>query len=533
MDPSLFEMQPVPVTTWAIMSSLLMLALFFKFNRFWSVRNFDLLLIILLAPGMLMVQKGIELAAQSRLSQGQDNLSSSSALDGEDLRTELSPSTGRSGDAESTAVDRQRDRASQSLPSENLSELTGTDLRIMPPGSASGEVNPFKTPAARTQRWGYCWLFVVTLLFLIRMLIDPNLIRRPLLDPNLNSGGLIFLGISLMAFLFTDIVVSRPSPQELRGMRDAVRLMQRRAADEGDAEQLIRQGPGYWLFNAVSLISTAESGGALLQIDPDESEQLTRYVIAAKSLAITCQVLIVLGLVWFCRINFDSFNIGVGLATIYLMTPYTTLFTGQALHTLPAALMVWSLVCFRRPWLAGILMGLATGVSYYPIFLLPLWSSFYWDRGAKPFLLGVAISLGIGVLGQIFTSPDLTFFLYQVRKMFGFLWPRTEGLEGIWALGWSYWYRLPLLVAHIALSISFIFWPSEKNLGTLIAYSAALMAAVQFWLGFGGGLHVAWYLPLALLVFFRPNLSGKVALTELNERNWRVRAETAEDLIPS
>ena len=40
------------------MSSLLMLALFFKFNRFWSVRNFDLLLIILLAPGLLMIDTG-------------------------------------------------------------------------------------------------------------------------------------------------------------------------------------------------------------------------------------------------------------------------------------------------------------------------------------------------------------------------------------------------------------------------------------------------------------------------------------------
>ena len=53
-----FAYERVAPTTWAYLSSLLMLALFFKFNRFWSVRNFDLLLIVLLVPGLLMVEGG-------------------------------------------------------------------------------------------------------------------------------------------------------------------------------------------------------------------------------------------------------------------------------------------------------------------------------------------------------------------------------------------------------------------------------------------------------------------------------------------
>ena len=60
-----------------------------------------------------------------------------------------------------------------------------------------------------------------------------------------------------------------------------------------------------------------------------------------------------------------------------------------------------------------------------------------------------------------------------------------------------------------------MFWPTQKNIGTLISYSCALMIAVQFWLGFDGGLVMAWYLPLALLVIFRPNVEGRVALSEL------------------
>jgi hypothetical protein len=106
-----------------------------------------------------------------------------------------------------------------------------------------------------------------------------------------------------------------------------------------------------------------------------------------------------------------------------------------------------------------------------------------------------------------------------------------EGLAGIWDLGWNGWYRMPLLVAHVALSLSFIFWPSEKNLGTLIAYTAAIMVAVQFWMGFDGGLCMAWYLPITLLVFFRPNLSGRVALAELKESNRRLRAATTDESL--
>ena len=53
-----FGYERIAATTWAYLSSLLMLCVFFKFNRFWSVRNFDLMLIVLLAPGILLVEGG-------------------------------------------------------------------------------------------------------------------------------------------------------------------------------------------------------------------------------------------------------------------------------------------------------------------------------------------------------------------------------------------------------------------------------------------------------------------------------------------
>ena len=60
MSVILYDYEKVNPTSWAYLSSLLMLALFFKFNRVFSVRNFDLFLLIALAPGVLLVQYSFE-----------------------------------------------------------------------------------------------------------------------------------------------------------------------------------------------------------------------------------------------------------------------------------------------------------------------------------------------------------------------------------------------------------------------------------------------------------------------------------------
>ena len=44
-------------TTWVYLSSLIMIAVYFKFRRFWSVRNLDLVALRLSGPGLLLVPK--------------------------------------------------------------------------------------------------------------------------------------------------------------------------------------------------------------------------------------------------------------------------------------------------------------------------------------------------------------------------------------------------------------------------------------------------------------------------------------------
>ena len=79
------------------------------------------------------------------------------------------------------------------------------------------------------------------------------------------------------------------------------------------------------------------------------------------------------------------------------MLPYTAQMTGRVDHVIPAALLVWAIYFYRQPLTAGIFIGLAAGVVYYPLFLLPLWVSFYWQRGLMRFSIGVLSMLLSGV----------------------------------------------------------------------------------------------------------------------------------------
>ena len=480
MDLNFLSYQQIDLITWAVTASVMMISIFFKFNRFWSVRNFDLLLIIAMAPFLIMVSRGMELSNGSSLN---------------------SASIGVMGGAtKSVATPTEPNLA---WPSDGFDQTQTTDL------------DQSQTIGVSLQRRGFIGLFIIGAVYLIRTLVDPILVRRPLLTPNLSIGGLIFLGVCLIVLLLANIFSTNPTANEVNMVKSTLRMAKRQAADEAESLELRKRGPGYQMLFLVAVISVFSDNDQVDDIDIETEANLERYILVLKILAIVSQSLIVAGLIIFAAFNFNSVYTGIGIASVYLMLPYTAIYTGHVEHALPAALMLWALVCFRKPAGAGLLLGLATGASYYPLFLLPLWLSFYWERGVKRFAVAFGIAIAICIGSLILTSADTLDFFRQFQKMFGFWQPLMEGLEGIWALGWDRVWRLPLLIAFIVLSVSFAVWPTQKDIGVLIAYSAVVMIGVQFWHGFGGGLFAAWYLPMMLLVFFRTNLTGRTATTEL------------------
>lgn len=471
----LYYKRPDP-TTWVYMSSFLTIGLFFVFHRFWSIRNLDVVLLILLAPGLLVVHEGYR----------------RQLIESEAIARQKEEAT-RNTDAVSSLLSvlpvfaLVQDKP-DSAPEDELSAVELAELG----DTSEGPVPQYSPNDIR--RWGFVYLFFIEALILVRLMLDPLMVRRPLLDPNLSIGGLNFIGISMFIFMMANVVASNPRIQVTQGPE---------------------LGPGYAMMNMLPAIPTRPVSDQPGGVSPPTNAELTpsqaQLARVAKVLAILAHLAIVTGIVLIASRHFSNLRAGVGCATLYLMLPYTAQYTGRVDHALPAALLLWAVLSYRKPLIAGIFLGLAGGLVYYPLFLLPLWISFYWKRGARPFILGVVAMLALLMVALSFDNSAM--LTEHLQQMFGLLNPNKEAseLRGIWGLGWSPIWRLPVIVAFVILSVFFAIWPAQKNLGTLLTGSASVMVAAQFWHGYGGGLYIAWFLPLLLLTIFRPNLQDRIA----------------------
>ena len=407
--------------TWFYLSLLLSLSVFFRFNRFWSLRNLDLALLLSASPGLLLLEV-------------------------------------------------QKDEGP----------------------------NPIAT-------LGYIWLFVVSGLFLLRLLADVGLQRRPQFGQNMNAPGMAFLCVSAFLFITVQGITKRLPDSTESTVKKADALLKGSTLVPNIGEDSIA-GPVPPLIAApVGLIF----------------EQL-----AAPMLAILAHGAVIGGLWLAGRRLFGDSQLGWAMATLYLMLPCTAIHVGEFNHVLPSALLVWAVVYHQRPTIAGVLMGLACGTLFFPLFLLPLWLAFYGRKGALRF--GGALGLvAIALLGSIaLTSSDPHSF---IRKTIGTIdyavlaFQEGNASSGFWSENLSP-YRLPIIVAYFVMLVSLTIWPRKKTLEHLLAHSAALIVGTQFWYTQQAGTYLLWYLPLLLMVVFRPRLAHLRSPSEME-------ADKAADLV--
>ena len=411
-----FSYEHVESTTWLYLTTLLSIAVFFKFGRFFSMRNLDILLLSLFSHCFMLVSFGI--------------------------------------------------------------------------------TNGFE----EIVRLGYVTLWVMGGIFMLRMFYDCTMVRRPLLEPNLSAGGLSFLVFALFVLLVSNVSLGylQSDAEVLRDLSSP-------------------QMPGYRILEDLPPVPVAfwETPFELNQ-QSGKSGVYSFEMSQALSLGlvIAAHFFVVVGLILVGSVHFENVRMGLGAAVIYLLIPYTGEMGGHVDHVLPGAFLVWALLFYRKPMIAGFLLSLSFCI-YYPLFLLPLWVSFYWQRGKTKFSLGVLLGWGLLVLGLFLTKSDFTDFVAQMKRMHGVLTPQMNPkyLQGLWSYGWAPVYRIPLITAFIMMSITFTMWPAQKNLGSLTSCTAALLLATRFWNGEGGGLFLGWSLPLIVLVMFRPNLEDRVMLS--------------------
>lgn len=349
------------------------------------------------------------------------------------------------------------------------------------------------TAAGQTDRGGrelvlgYAWLLVASAYWFGRAVFDVSLVRRPTVSPNLTTAGMACLGVALF--------VGQAS------------VALRRTADAAEQVQVGRR--------PAPIAQVQDSATAVVQHAPAEtiqraSEADVRFWVE-RTLCMACHAAIVVALLLTGLRHFQDRAAGIGMGALYLLIPYTAFDVGRQLHHVwPTAFLVWAVYCYRRPAAAGWLLGLATGTSLFPAVLFPLWCGFYSRRGAgrfgTAFLTAAAVSVGV-------TAAVLW---WDGRAGFGFAaalslpdWQpwRVPTAESVWT-GAHWAYRLPLFVLFVAFVAAAAVWPSPKNLSHLIALSAALLVGVQFWHADRGGVYVLWYLPLLVMLAFRPTLTA-------------------------
>lgn len=409
--------------TWFYLSFLLIVAVYFKFNRFWSVRNLDLALLLAISPGLLLVRAERSIAAV-----------------------------------------------------------------------------------------GYGWLFAVSAAILVRVLVDGQFVRRPRLDQNMNAAGMMFLCGATFLFLTTKLLTDPPEATTVESIRHGTDLIEvdplDKAADpETTPAAATPAGPGASLVvNSLAQLSKVVTPrGARSSTDPD--------VVAARFVAIFAHLAVIVGLALVGRHIFGDSDVGVAMATLYMLLPCTAFDVGKVNHVLPAAAMVWAIWAYRRPFVSGLLLGLACAMLFFPVFLLPLWIAFYARSGGWRFSAAVVVTALVIVSSLLFMSSDWQALLRQTLASFD--WINTGFWSGRSQAG--FWkdhdeaYRIPVFVSYVVMLVALTIWPRRKSLAQVMTHSAALVIGTEFWYPQQGGVYVLWYLPLLLLVVFRPHMTNHFA----------------------
>ena len=475
MPNSLFQYEMLP-TTWFYVSAIITLAVFFKFNRVWSVRNFDLIGLILLTPGLLLVA--------------------------------------------------------------GWNDITG-----------------------------YIWLFCVQGLLAVRLILDSIMVRRPLLEPNLSWEGLSFSCIFLVFFTIAALVVNRGERIDTVNTVRLEQILTARHIHNGvgmnpdtltiTTSEWDNMPPGFRPFLVLSeranlafapphhiqqgiMGIVVPAPEPIAVVNPTASEEIpvirsTTALItdetpviapsaesaslhpelstwfAILTLIITGHLFIVFGFAYIGYRHFGRLQTGIACAALYLLLPYSTQMIGRLDHVFPAALIIGSVALYRRPFFAGLGIGTAAALVWYPLWLIPLWCAFYRHKGWIRFLCGAASALLAFVLLLCVSLPEWGTFGEQLVHMAG----KTAFLiftqpDGFWTSDGMF-YRMPILAVFVVIAIGLMFVPSHKHLATLLSGSALLMLGVQFFQLYQGGLYLSWYLPLLILTIFRPNLEDRTA----------------------
>lgn len=473
--------------TWLVYVALLVVAVYFRFTRIFTIRNLDLALLLLISTATVFTGEYRDAPVQKQTA-GSDS--------------ETSNTAGEALPKESDAVD----RVDESTPLLTAQTATAADGDISSVGNESADEKPVHTG----YRWGLMTLMGLTLLLLVRLIFDESLTRRPRLEQNLNQAGLTFLCIPSFAILMVGVIINDPPGSTIKAMEHGRALLERRDVPVDPRTDVGHQpAPTETLIAAGGTAMVQLSGNLPESAPTDSATTGPAEAWLARILVVIAHTVVVLGLLMIGRQHFASLQLGIAMSCLYLLLPCTAVKVHQLSHVLPAACLIWAIASYRNPIVSGVLLGLASGTLFFAVFLLPLWAVFYGRHGSLRFVASVLGITVVLVTSMMMISGDTSSFTNKLVTTAN--WTVYRLLDDTAAASddslSQLFIRIPMAAIFFVMLTAMTVLPRPRNLENLLANSTCLVVAAQMWYPDDIGTYVLWYLPLFLLVIFRPRLN--------------------------
>ena len=535
MPSSLFQYEMLP-TTWFYLSALIIVAVFFKFNRFWSVRNLDLVGLLIITPGLLFLAMGDNRWGYIWLFGCGFLFCIRLLLDLLMVRRPL--------------LEPNLNPAGMSLAVILLVAFMGANISINRGATIDSvrmlrleqicTLNDWQTDEKPLQFRVAGFRPFLALTDLTNQVMAPDRDFLPIyLEEKAvitgkntpENGGLFESRNAETTFQQLFAAIFGP-PIPSVATENSIVVQNHTEAESGEVDTLLQvseqteatsdslQGtvviPASYVYQSEtttdpqSAIHNSQTPPLPLRLAKPKNQYSAWCESFVIFLIMIGHIAIVVGLVQIGHCHFNNLVTGISAAMLYLLLPYVNQMTGRLDHVIPGALIIWAIALYRRPLFSGLCIGGAASLMFHPIFLVPLWCSYYWKRGLFRFLIGAVGIILVFYLLLMFSPREYGSYGEQWLNMVGAHNLTLRAPDGLWE-DFSPVYRIPIMVVFVIYCVGVIFWPSRKHLATLMCCSTIILLGLQFWQAHQGGLYMAWYLPLLIITLFRPNLEDRVA----------------------
>ena len=524
MPSSLFQYEMLP-TTWFYLSSMIIFAVFYKFNRFWSVRNLDLLGLLLLTPGLLFLAMNASRWGYLWLFACGFLFIVRLFLDLLMVRRPLlEPNLNPGGMTlavillvafmvANIAINRGATIDSvQTLRLEQIMTLNDWEHSQKPLQSRVAGFRPFLALTDMTNQVmapdrAFLPIYLKEKAAAVSKHRNPKTVfHNETRDADAFVRDVLetWIGPATSA---SEIVLAHDEPENYSPVISVAYLQHQETTDLAGIE--LEQSFGGQGFD-VSESFPHDAPRVLQKATDSASKYSVWFEMFVILLVMLGHITIIFGLIHIGHCHFNNLVSGVSAAMLYLLLPYVNQMTGRLDHVIPGALILWAVALYRRPLFSGICIGGAASLMFHPIFLVPLWCSYYWKRGFFRFLIGTVGIILVFYLLLLCSPHEFGNYGEQWLNMIGANNLVLHTPDGIWE-DFPPVYRIPIMVIFIIYCVGVLFWPSRKHLATLMCCSTIILIGIQFWQAHQGGLYMAWYLPLLIATLFRPNLEDRVA----------------------